>query len=126
MNTVGWTGGFDRAGGLVGFASEHFGLGVTIASTAAVYLLGGVLAFQAARAVEARQGARRHAIFSWIEGFDGGFTSGQEHERFDRVRLGPARRHQRLLRADARQHRRHDLDGQPAGGSVPHAQAISC
>ena len=34
---------------MVGIASEHFGLGVTIASTAAVYLLGGLLALFAAR-----------------------------------------------------------------------------
>ena len=43
MNTVGWTGGF-VAPTAVGIASEKFGLGVTIASTAAVYLLGGLLA----------------------------------------------------------------------------------
>jgi len=47
MNTVGWTGGF-VAPTVVGFASERLGLGVTIASTAAVYLLGGLLALEAA------------------------------------------------------------------------------
>jgi MFS family permease len=54
MNTVGWTGGF-VAPTVVGFASERFGLGVTIASTAAVYLLGGLLALQAAWLAEARR-----------------------------------------------------------------------
>jgi len=54
MNTVGWTGGF-VAPTVVGFASEQLGLGVTIASTAAVYLLGGLLALQAARLAEARR-----------------------------------------------------------------------
>ena len=43
MNTVGWTGGL-VAPTVVGFASEHLGLGVAIASTAAVYLLVGLLA----------------------------------------------------------------------------------
>jgi len=54
MNTVGWTGGF-VAPTVVGFASERLGLGVTIAATAAVYLLGGLLALQAARLAEARR-----------------------------------------------------------------------
>ena len=54
MNTVGWTGGF-VAPTVVGFASERFGLGVTIASTAAVYLLGGLLALVAARLAETRR-----------------------------------------------------------------------
>jgi MFS family permease len=53
MNTVGWTGGF-LAPAAVGFASEHLGLGVAIASTAVVYLLGGLLALHAARLIEAR------------------------------------------------------------------------
>ena len=35
-----------------------------------------------------------------------------------RLWLGAAGRHQRVLRADARQHRRHDLDGKPAGCGV--------
>jgi MFS family permease len=54
MNTVGWTGGF-AAPTVVGIASETFGLGVTIASTAAVYLLGGLLALLAAHLAEARR-----------------------------------------------------------------------
>jgi MFS family permease len=54
MNTVGWTGGF-VAPTVVGFASDQFGLGVTIASTAAVYLLGGILAMVAARLAETRR-----------------------------------------------------------------------
>ena len=53
MNTVGWTGA-SLAPMAVGFASDRFGLGVMIASTAAVYLLGGLLALQAARLAEAR------------------------------------------------------------------------
>ncbi len=51
MNTVGWTGGL-VAPTAVGFASEKLGLGVTIASTAAVYLLSGLLALLAARLAE--------------------------------------------------------------------------
>ena len=54
MNTVGWTGGF-VAPTVVGIASESFGLGITIASTAAVYLLGGLLALLAARLAETRR-----------------------------------------------------------------------
>jgi sugar phosphate permease len=53
MNTVGWTGGF-LAPTAVGIASESFGLGVTIASTAVVYLVGGALALVAARLAELR------------------------------------------------------------------------
>jgi MFS family permease len=51
MNTVGWTGGF-LAPTAVGFASERFGLSVAIASTAAIYLLVGLLALVAARLAE--------------------------------------------------------------------------
>jgi MFS family permease len=54
MNTVGWTGGF-LAPAVVGFASERLGLGVAIASTAAVYLLSGLLALLAAAFAERRQ-----------------------------------------------------------------------
>jgi MFS family permease len=54
MNTVGWTGGF-VAPTVVGYASERLGLGMTIASTAAVYLLAGLLAVVAARLAEARR-----------------------------------------------------------------------
>jgi MFS family permease len=53
MNTVGWTGGF-LAPTAVGFASERFGLSVAIASTAAVYLLVGILALVAAHLAEAK------------------------------------------------------------------------
>jgi MFS family permease len=53
MNTVGWTGGF-AAPTVVAIASERLGLGATIAATAAVYLLGGILAFGAARLAETR------------------------------------------------------------------------
>jgi sugar phosphate permease len=48
MNTVGWAGAA-MAPTVVGFASDRFGLGVTIASNAAVYLLAGILAMVAAR-----------------------------------------------------------------------------
>ena len=54
MNTVGWTGGL-VAPFAVGTASEYFGLGLAIASTAAVYLLVGILAFVAARLAESRK-----------------------------------------------------------------------
>jgi MFS family permease len=53
MNTVGWTGGF-AAPTVVAIASERLGLGATIAATAAVYLLGGMLAYGAARMAETR------------------------------------------------------------------------
>ena len=59
MNTVGWTGGF-AAPTVVGIASERLGLGVAIAATAAVYLLGGLLAFGAAD-------WRKLAISQWLE-----------------------------------------------------------
>ena len=48
MNTVGWSGG-SVAPPLIGMASDHFGLGVAITATAAVYLLVGLLALSAAR-----------------------------------------------------------------------------
>jgi MFS family permease len=51
MNTVGWTGGL-VAPIAVGFASERFGLGTAVASTAAVYLLVGLLALAAARVAD--------------------------------------------------------------------------
>ncbi len=47
MNTVGWSGG-SIAPPLIGMASDHFGLGVAITATAAVYLLVGLLALSAA------------------------------------------------------------------------------
>ncbi|MGP0068467.1 MAG: MFS transporter [Isosphaeraceae bacterium] len=53
MNTVGWTGGF-LAPWVVGKASQTFGLGVAIASTAIVYLLVGLLAWFASRLAVAR------------------------------------------------------------------------
>ncbi len=56
MNSVGWTGGF-AAPAVVGFVSERLGLGSTIALTAAVYFLGGLLALAAARFSELRSWA---------------------------------------------------------------------
>jgi MFS family permease len=53
MNTVGWTGG-SIAPTVVGMASEKFGLGVAITSTAAVYLLVGLIALFAARLATSR------------------------------------------------------------------------
>lgn len=53
MNTVGWTGGL-AAPIIIGFASEWFGLGAAIASTAVVYLLVGGLALVAARVADRR------------------------------------------------------------------------
>jgi MFS family permease len=53
MNTVGWSGGL-VAPPLIGKASEHFGLGVAITATAAVYLLVGLLALFAARVAGGR------------------------------------------------------------------------
>lgn len=53
MNTVGWTGGF-VAPIVIGFASQRFGLGAAIASTAVVYLLVGLLAVFAARVADRR------------------------------------------------------------------------
>jgi MFS family permease len=53
MNTVGWTGGF-AAPTVVAHASVRLGLGATIAATAAVYLLGGLLAYGAARLADSR------------------------------------------------------------------------
>jgi MFS family permease len=51
MNSVGWTGG-SLAPLAVGFGSMHFGLGLSIALTAAVYLVVGGLALLAAFLVE--------------------------------------------------------------------------
>lgn len=51
MNSVGWTGGF-MAPVAVGLGSSRFGLGMSIASTAVVYLLVGILALGAAALVE--------------------------------------------------------------------------
>ncbi len=53
MNTVGWTGGF-VAPMVIGAASDRFGLGVAITSTAAVYLLVGLIALVAARLADRR------------------------------------------------------------------------
>jgi MFS family permease len=58
MNSVGWAGGF-LAPLLVGIASERFGLGAAIASTAVVYLLVGILALAAARLVERQAGSSK-------------------------------------------------------------------
>ncbi len=54
MNTIGWTGA-SMAPVIVGFSSKRFGLGITIGSTAALYLLGGLLALGAARLAERRE-----------------------------------------------------------------------
>jgi MFS family permease len=53
MNGVGWAGGL-LAPIVVGLGSDRFGMGMVIGSNAAVYLLVGLLAFQAARLAEAR------------------------------------------------------------------------
>jgi MFS family permease len=53
MNTVGWSGAF-VAGPWIGKVSDHFGLGVAITATAAVYLLVGLLAMFAARVAGGR------------------------------------------------------------------------
>jgi hypothetical protein len=53
MNTVGWTGGL-VAPTVVGVASDQLGLGIAIASTAAVYLVVGLLAHQAARLADVK------------------------------------------------------------------------
>jgi MFS family permease len=52
MNSVGWAGA-SLAAAAVGFVSNKYGLNVAIASTAAVYLFVGILAFLAARLAEA-------------------------------------------------------------------------
>ncbi len=54
MNCVGWAGGF-AAPTLAGFASEYFGMGRVVGSTAAIYLLVGLLALLAARLAESRR-----------------------------------------------------------------------
>jgi MFS family permease len=56
INSVGWTGGF-VAPTVVGIASDHVGLGVAIASTAAVYVVVGLLAIPAARLADAQSAA---------------------------------------------------------------------
>ncbi len=56
MNSVGWAGGF-LAPPAVGFASVHYGLSVAIASTAAIYLLVGILALVAAYLAEVQRSA---------------------------------------------------------------------
>jgi MFS family permease len=53
MNALGWTGGF-VAPFVVGVAADRLGLGLVIASTAAIYLLVGLLALQAAQLAETR------------------------------------------------------------------------
>ncbi len=63
MNSVGWTGGF-LAPTAVGLGSAYFGLSLAIASTAAVYLLVGLLAFLAARLAETQSFLSGRSIFS--------------------------------------------------------------
>jgi len=59
MNSAGWTGGF-LAPVAVGLGSRNFGLSVAIASTAAVYLLVGILALVAAHLAEVQgSGSKR-------------------------------------------------------------------
>jgi MFS family permease len=58
MNTVGWTGGL-VAPTAVGIAAERLGLGVAIASTAAIYLLVGLLALVAASLAEVQARSKR-------------------------------------------------------------------
>jgi MFS family permease len=53
MNTIGWIGG-SAAPTVVGFVSDRVGLGIPIASTAALYLMAGLLALAAARRAETR------------------------------------------------------------------------
>ena len=93
MNSVGWTGGF-IAPIVVGFASDRFGLGIAIGSTAAVYLLVGLLAFQAARLAEARPsgvGVKQFRL-SHCGGFDGeiygGSSSGAAGGRYGWAQRG--------------------------------------
>ena len=90
MNTVGWTGGF-VAPLVVGIASERFGLGVTIASTAAVYLLVGLLALLAARLAEARRVRRdlKHSPSSCRGLASVNSTAVEQSQRRRRLRLGP-------------------------------------
>ncbi len=58
MNTVGWSGGL-VAPIAVGFASQRFGLGTAVASTAVVYVLVALLAFVAARDADRRPAKSR-------------------------------------------------------------------
>ena len=67
MNSVGWTGGFLRPTA-VGLGSAYFGLSLAIASTAAVYLLVGLLAFLAARLAETRASCPGVDLFVQKEG----------------------------------------------------------
>jgi MFS family permease len=53
MNTIGWIGG-SMAPMVVGLVSDQVGLGIPIASTAVLYLFGGLFALLAARLAEAR------------------------------------------------------------------------
>jgi MFS family permease len=64
MNSLGWTGGA-LAPTVVGFASERLGLGAALASTAAIYLVVGLLSLAAARLAVAQ------ARFIRSEGFSG-------------------------------------------------------
>ncbi len=57
MNTVGWSGAL-VAPIAVGFASQRFGLGTAVASTAVVYVLVALLAFIAARDADRTKSSR--------------------------------------------------------------------
>jgi MFS family permease len=62
MNTVGWSAAA-TAPTVVGIASESIGLGATIASTAVVYLLGGLLALAAAALARSQRSNRSQGQF---------------------------------------------------------------
>ena len=126
MNTVGWSGAM-VAPPLIGKASEHFGLGVAITATAAVYLLVGLLALSRGSTRGLAAVRREPNLFSKSRGASHReFLGGQQDRDARRLRLGSTGRHQRFLRADARQHRRHDPDGEPAGRGFPDLPRRSC
>jgi len=54
MNTVGWLGGGGSAPIVIAWLSGLYGLGGAIAMAAVVYVVAGLLLFQAARSAEAR------------------------------------------------------------------------
>ena len=90
MNTVGWSGGVrgaDRGRHRVGDVSAWVS---TIASTAAVYLLGGLLALLAARLAETRPVRRElNLLLRHRETSDREFLGGQQTKRRRRATPGP-------------------------------------